>query len=83
MAASPFFHGVPRLDDVVPKHPSPGPRDRWAGRNPAVGAYCNQVGLDCGQHGLEVNEPLCLARTVSSSTADSSGNLSLIITMNR
>ena len=24
----------------------------------AVGAHCNQVGLDCGHHGLEVNEPL-------------------------
>ena len=53
-----LFHDVPRLDSVVPKHPSPGQQDRWAGLNPAIGAQCNQVGLDCGHHGVEAKEPL-------------------------
>ena len=56
-----LFHGVPRLDGVVTKHPPPGQRDRWAGRNPAVGAHRHPFGMDGGCVWLELHHLLLLS----------------------
>ena len=45
----------------VTKHPSPGQRDGWAGRNPAVGANRNPIGMDGGCVWLELHHLLLLS----------------------
>ena len=55
-----LFHGVPSLNRVVPKHPSPGQRHRWAGRNPAVGTHRHPFGMDAGCVWLELHHFLLL-----------------------
>ena len=61
MAASLSFHGVHRLDGIVPKHPSPGQRDRWAEQTPAVGAHRYPFGMNGGRVWLEPHHLLSAA----------------------
>ena len=56
-----LFHSVPRLDGVVPEHPSPGQRDRWAGRNPAIGSHRHPFGMNGGCVWLELHHLLLLS----------------------
>ena len=55
-----LFHGVPRLNGVVPQHPPPSHRLRRAGRNVAVGPNGDPLRVDRCCVGLEVTELLLL-----------------------
>ena len=61
-AASParLLHRLPSLNRVVPQHPSPSHRLRWAGRNVAVGPDGDPLSVDRRRIGLEVTELLLL-----------------------
>ena len=56
-----LLHGDPRLDGLMPKHPSPGQRNRWAGRNPAVGPHRHPFGMNGGCVWLELHHLLLLS----------------------
>ena len=55
-----LLHRLPSLNRVVPQHPSPSHRLRWAGRNVAVGPDGDPLSVDRRRIGLEVTELLLL-----------------------
>ena len=55
-----LLHHLPSLNRVVPQHPSPSHRLRWAGRNVAVGPDGYPLRVDRSRVGLEVKELLLL-----------------------
>ena len=54
-----LFHGVPRLDGVVPKHSSLGHRHRWFRWLPAVGRQRDPFGMN-GRHVVPESNDLLL-----------------------
>ena len=55
-----LLHRLPSLNGVVPQHPPPSHRLRWAGRNVAVGPDGYPLRMHGRRVGLEVTELLLL-----------------------
>ena len=55
-----FEHRLPRLDGVVPEHPSTCHRFRWPGWHPSIGAHRDPLRMSGRCVGLELNDLLLI-----------------------